>query len=827
MSLASSGMGGAGAGGGMSMGMAAHGGPSAMATHQQATGGRAGAGAEVPPGTTAAPVNVAALGADQLDKNQNLNWKQINKVAEMPIVAVDLYGDKSDVAYYPSVKDEKEYESPEDWIKSKHAGRGSCLVVKKNDEASYKALRRLLSKSKGYETVFEQSCSSTDKKDSTEGKVPIPSPQLLLGARQVKQLHKATAGKYTIGEGSNHAIDEDASSGEHGLTIQDGNLDGSNNKQGNDFDRVTLNLKLLANKKTLTMLPEEAVGILVAKAKHSVHKLTKGKSDDEDDNAFLEYPPAFALPAWACFDNTIDSLMDACHGTNAVLYQRSVAALAGALVPRVVIHEKKHKLKNVALYDLILEKMKEHEKKTQIAQQQNKPVPNQSYSPMVIMAGLTDSGLELTAIEVKSPNPTYMQSDCHVPFGEFKVISSVAFHHSNPLSLVAKSFCSLTDIIDEVCPELEDDGGVAAIVTYGSIEKQLKMKEALSKTLDGIKDDEVWKPDITFNSSKEEAVAVGTAILAAVSHARIERPSVEVKNISPTAVGLSYNFSGDSEGSSWSNPKIVFDYDRRVPAGPTKIEFSAAECVVLKENQSLFDDMEKLVEESQKWSKQKFNNVREEAALNLRVRVMQRMERDGSWKQVGDVMKPLTKISEDSDDGDNNEGSAYAIETSTLDLSLDSIGFLSASLCSDGQSIEQALKSAQSSSFWKYFRYILAIGFVGGFLVKSFIEDRIRERDVKRLLGFYKQNVPGSINDGDRNNAYYLCWKYKGKKDKLWKRLESKYGEPILTLKEYEELEAEQEAAAAAEKEDDAKTTEEEDDENVDLDEEDNTKEEL
>ena len=146
------------------------------------------------------------------------------------------------------------------------------------------------------------------------------------------------------------------------------------------------------------------------------------------------------------------------------------------------------------------------------------------------------------------------------------------------------------------------------------------------------------------------------------------------------------------------------------------------------------------------------------------------------------------------------------------------------------QSIEQALKSARSSSFWKYFRYILAIGFVGGFLVKSFVEDRIRERDVKRLLAYYKQTAPGTINDGDRHNAYYLCWKYKGKKDKLWKRLETKYGHPVLTLKEYEELEAEQEEAAAAAAEQEEKDTAagaQEDDENVDLDAEDNTKEEL
>ena len=69
---------------------------------------------------------------------------------------------------------------------------------------------------------------------------------------------------------------------------------------------------------------------------------------------------------------------------------------------------------------------------------------------------------------------------------------------------------------------------------------------------------------------------------------------------------------------------------------------------------------------------------------------------------------------------------------------------------------------------------------------------------------------------GDKHNAYYLRWKYKGKKDILWKRLESKYDMPVLLLKEYEELEAEEAAAAAAL---------EEEEEEMDLDADDNKEE--
>ena len=76
-------------------------------------------------------------------------------------------------------------------------------------------------------------------------------------------------------------------------------------------------------------------------------------------------------------------------------------------------------------------------------------------------------------------------------------------------------------------------------------------------------------------------------------------------------------------------------------------------------------------------------------------------------------------------------------------------------------------------------------------MVKSYMEEKIFERDTKRLLAYYKHAVPGSIMDGDEHNAQYLVWKYRGKKDKLWKRLESKYGIPVLHAHEYKDEEEE------------------------------------
>ncbi len=69
--------------------------------------------------------------------------------------------------------------------------------------------------------------------------------------------------------------------------------------------------------------------------------------------------------------------------------------------------------------------------------------------------------------------------------------------------------------------------------------------------------------------------------------------------------------------------------------------------------------------------------------------------------------------------------------------------------------------------------------FIGGFLVKSFVEERIFQRDTERVLAYYKRAAPNSLHDGNEHGARYLVWKYKGKKDKLWRRLESKYGIPV------------------------------------------------
>ena len=103
------------------------------------------------------------------------------------------------------------------------------------------------------------------------------------------------------------------------------------------------------------------------------------------------------------------------------------------------------------------------------------------------------------------------------------------------------------------------------------------------------------------------------------------------------------------------------------------------------------------------------------------------------------------------------------------------------------ETIQQALKSARTSTFWYWFRIIATIAFVGGFFTKSFVDDHIRKRDTKKILAYYKHAAPGSIHDGDTHHATYLAYKYRGKKDKLWKRLENRYSIPVREVDEWDD----------------------------------------
>jgi hypothetical protein len=88
---------------------------------------------------------------------------------------------------------------------------------------------------------------------------------------------------------------------------------------------------------------------------------------------------------------------------------------------------------------------------------------------------------------------------------------------------------------------------------------------------------------------------------------------------------------------------------------------------------------------------------------------------------------------------------------------------------------------------------ILAVLFFGGFLVKSYWEEYVFNRDAEKLLAYYNHAIPGTISDGDKYNARYVVYKYRNKKQKLWSGLEKKYGIPVREAHEWADYETHKE----------------------------------
>ena len=87
---------------------------------------------------------------------------------------------------------------------------------------------------------------------------------------------------------------------------------------------------------------------------------------------------------------------------------------------------------------------------------------------------------------------------------------------------------------------------------------------------------------------------------------------------------------------------------------------------------------------------------------------------------------------------------------------------------------------------------------------------------MQRVLAFYKHAAPGTISDGDDRNARWLVYKYKGRKDKLWRRLSAKYDMEVKQVWEWDDDDKAQEEDGETEDLDGTKSDEPKSDEQDD-----------
>jgi len=894
-----------------------------------------------------------------LDKTQSfLSGKHVRQTATLPIAAVDLYGDKCHVAYFPPVggcesREERERRKKAKatttttttegggdsaaaameeairrqtgvrvrsvggmWANRDDNGavgsrRGGNVAWKRDDDASYRAVKRYLAKGTGRGAVLRRSLLP-DAKDarSTAEAIVLPRPHLLLGARSLEDVSsaaRAALGPLFAAAVAATADDDDATSRVIDREFRDDDpdspvslaviaLDGGATPKGDDFDRVAFRIKLSSKKKAVTVLPEEAVGIAASLARKRVmdayfaefpecdlaEERNKSRADaagddgdDEEEELYGDFPPAVAIPGWAAMDPSLEALVDATRGSSPgacgpSLHPRSVAACVGALLPQSS-HSNSNSNSNSPskltklLAETIRTKRADAAKEAALlaARTKTDPVEPEPFLPLLVLVGATTDGLEVTAMQLSKPQGG--DEEVHCPFGGISVVSSVCCCRGAGTMEGGKHTDVDVDVVEEklewamdrlrsqvglIAPESEEP---TAIVTYGTIATQLKVatklkailagygKEARNKKNDNDKHDDEedqdddddwdgWDQDIPLLSTHESCTSVGLAVLAAASHSRVKlvvsvkgtdgkhrpkpKPAVDVKSVAACQVAVSFNYFGGEEGK-WTEPKTVFDFDRRVPAGPYRVEFSAAECaahVKCARSGKASNDFREIGDETVLMDMAKSLEgargipEREEAALRLRFRVLQRTTRDdeenGRWIRIGDDMSPLTMEHSQKDEGESGRDHLVACESAVMEISLSPVGLITTALTTNGETIVQATKSARNSKLLKYAGIFGSLLFVGGFLVKSFVEERVFERDTQRVLAYYKHVAPNSFHDGDERHARYMVWKYKGKKDALWRRLEAKYGFPVKHAWEWDDdEEGEREAKGGEEEE--------------------------
>jgi hypothetical protein len=635
------GMGGAG-GGGLAM---AHGGAGNAVTRAppppQASSTHGGA----------PPPSAAILGADLMDKQQGITIKQVKNTSHLPIVAVDLYASEPHVAMFPPKP-----EDPSQGLPPVLVGKMKSNIAFQSTETAQKTLRKWLAKQKTFSSLQADALA---KKSDDPDTVVIEKPQRWLGLRRLGDAPEFFRSRVATEEGVTPAIAQETSQ-EVGVTMVNSTLDGSQ-PQGDDFDRVVCNVRVHSSKKALTVLPEEATQILLNQAQ--IHVANKIKAVDEEE--IVDYPCAVALPAYACQDAAVEALFEA-TGSSGVFFQRSLCALAGALLPGVegkpnAVLERLNQVRAAMLKEFQIEKSKD-------------PALAFDEDVLVILLGMTDDGFECTAVQVSALQPNNLSC----LYGNFKVLSNVSYQALNPLVKIKQCCEEVEAAIEAVAPEAD---GPAAILMYGSNAEQVSIGANWNTTKLKITE---WS-QVPIIKTKTDCIAMGTAVLGAVSHGRLSilvdagakkkaELGIRVQNVAPVAVGVQMNYFGGA-AKKWEPVKVIFDFDRRVPAGPYPIDLKAADCTVHKSGVSADTDEEAFLKASKEAEGSKGIPNREKAALDLKVQIVQKWTRDGEWVKVGDAMEPLVKL-----EGDGADEKRIACEHVSLQLGLGITGMITTSL---------------------------------------------------------------------------------------------------------------------------------------------------
>ena len=254
----------------------------------------------------------------------------------------------------------------------------------------------------------------------------------------------------------------------------------------------------------------------------------------------------------------------------------------------------------------------------------------------------------------------------------------VSNQEDKPYILLESCLKELEHILDTVAP---DSDGPAVVLSYGSSPEQDALHQALTT---GLKDSSSslasWLQKVPALSPSPEAVPKGCALLGGVALGRVGSRSgrdnknnlpVRVQSVATVATaGVARYYTPEQRkkhqtkifqqlqegtGAVDKRIKVIFNFDRRLPAGPYSMEFKASECVVHKRRSCVAKekDAETTVynqdheEDEAFWKAVKdaesSRNIphREKAALDFTVQSFQKYSRDGPSHPVGNPLAPL------------------------------------------------------------------------------------------------------------------------------------------------------------------------------------------
>jgi len=711
---------------------------------------------------------IAPSGVELTTDEYGVRNKHGAPMEKYPHISIDLFGDTKDIVYHaPLIISRAQAQAQNEGnllvCLGQHVDENICI---KRTEQSYKIFKKFLRSDCSeelYQQVLDHCLTTTTEEELTDACV-IKTPYLLLGARRIELVNEVTSSKYSIIQSSKTSsaieplVDKNESNVESNVYIRNQTLGGSNIINNNDYDRVAFQIHILDNKKPLFVLPEEIVSLQLAKVRKIVQDDMKVRFSYEEEKgiSFLDYPIGLPVPSYIMTDALSEAVLDACNVLNTeyslttkeLHNHRCLSAINGEIIRIFNGTSDGNKLLTTVRKYFPKQKEKEEESVDSL--------------PIIHYIGVTQNGIEGVSFQI-SADLTYI-----------KCLSETGYQCNDPYSKVEKVLKDLKSSVSKLVPKKYRKP--TAIITYGSLSTQIKLHTQLKEMI-GNEDSSFhsWKK-ATLISSKEEVTAYGACVLA--TQVDIDMSDVikdiDVKPVSNTCVGVRINKEAI---------KVIFDFDRRVPAGPYKLDLSAAEFVAKEQLQK----EEVNQKEIDKYAGKKFIPQRESMAKGLKVQVYQKVERDGVWIPVGDVLKPLVKVEKKEDD----EEEVVACESSTLQLSLSVNGVLSAAVVGDFESVEQALENSRYTTIRYYGILTTVITLCVYFFIKSYWEEHTNNRDVKRLLHYYKIAAKNSFYDGDNWNARYVIWKYRGRRHVLWRRLEAKYGIAVPETWDEEEEEKE------------------------------------